>query len=174
MLSRLLFVGWSHSCDHSFPFHHHHHPPFTTANVPQRWRWCQPLSTALIDTPLNATDKASRGANEAECPCHVRGWALGKVSGYPSSSPPTSLTSFGAPGPQCKHDSERAERPCHVRGWALGKVSGHPSSSPPTSLTSFGAPGRQCEHDSERAERPRQDDGRIANEPSAGIGAGEW
>ena len=56
-----LFAGWSHSRDYSFPFHHHHHhPPFTTANVPQRWRWCRPLSTALIGTPHHPTPTQQR------------------------------------------------------------------------------------------------------------------
>jgi hypothetical protein len=132
-------VGWSHLRDHPFPFHHH--PSFTTANVPQCWRWCRRLSTPPIATPLTAmsrnepTGETRERGNERTrtAPMTVVMGAVKLVSVPTLPSPLPSLTTHlrtsehNAHGKT--HETQPAPMPQHGRCWM---VSGHPVIASPS------------------------------------------
>ena len=78
--------------------------PLSPPPPPPTFHHCQhstmlAVVSTTIDTPHQHASQCNgqrckQGSEQVECPCHVCGRALGKVSSHPSSLPPTSLTLF--------------------------------------------------------------------------------
>ena len=123
MLTYCLWDGHTHMTIRS---------PSTTTTTTTTTR---PTTLVVVSTTINAPhwhasqcngQRCKQGREQAECPCHISGRALGKVSSHLSSLPPTSLTSFAAPGRQCKQDSKQAEHPCYINdvgAWECQRLS---------------------------------------------------